>query len=84
MAQKKFTFSKHFQSLYPENYIPPAHISVEGEFVSKLLKQGYIVREVRVEKVIKISCLAARANIPPKERLKLQREIEHKFKGKSS
>ena len=76
MQQGKFTFSKHFRSVYPEDYIPPAHLTIEGEFVDNLLKKGYLVKDIKMKKVVMITGYAARANIPLKERQKLQKKIK--------
>lgn len=76
MQQGKFTFSKYFRSIYPEGYIPPVHLTIEGEFVGNLLKKGYLVKDIKMKKVVMITGYAARANVPLEEREKLQKKIK--------
>lgn len=73
--QNKFTFSKYFRNSYPKDYRPSGYLSVEDEFKSKLLKQGYLIKDLKIENTITITCFGAKANIPYEERIKLQETL---------
>jgi len=75
MAQKTFTFSKYFGKTYDKDYRPTGFLSAEGEFRAKMLRQGYLINDVKVRETITISCFAARANVSLKEREKLQKNL---------
>lgn len=74
MSQKTFTFKKRLGRAYPIGYIPTQHITTADEFKARVVKQGYLVKNVR--KYEWYECEAARANIPHKERQKAQNEID--------
>ena len=75
MRQKKFTFSKHFAESYDKNIVPTKYLTWKDAFVAQLLKQGYLVKDVKETETITISCYAARANVTLKEREKIQKNI---------
>ena len=52
--QNKFTFSKEFQRLYPQKYISPTHFSPQGELRAEIIKKGYIVKDLRIELMVKV------------------------------
>jgi hypothetical protein len=75
MKQKQFIFSKQFSKTYNRSYIPTGYLDIEDEFKDQMLRQGYIVKDIRRIETITVSCIAAKANISLKERIKFQKDI---------
>ena len=76
MAQQNFIFSLEHRSIYRENYRPSAHVLIKDEIKEMLLKKGYLVKNLKEQKVILVTGMIARANIPLKERKKFQDSID--------
>lgn len=72
--QQTFTFKKFADKIYDENYISPGHITAQDEFIEYWNKRGYICKATS-KKVIYVSAYLAKANIPLKERIKVQEEL---------
>lgn len=72
--QKTFTFTKSFSKEIPKKYTPMGYFTAEDEFIFQLNKSGYLVNEVRRAEVLVAYC--AKANIPKKDRLEMQKQIK--------
>lgn len=48
----------------------------QQELKQSLLRKGYVVKEVRSFPVILTTCIAAKANVPRKQREALQKQID--------
>ena len=83
MKQIKFTFKKYFRDNYPIEYRPPLHLTLEDKIKDDLLKRGYLIKDIKERKVIEISAIVARANVPLKERQKLQKDIDKNKENKT-
>lgn len=69
--QRNFTFKRQFLFSFPRPHVIPRAISFAKE---RLLQSGYLSREYVVIGT-SIRCYAARANVPLKERRRLQTEF---------
>ena len=74
--QTTFTFSKFANQIFDECYISPIHITPQDEFIEYWNKRGYICKAT-TKKVIYVSAELAKANVPLKERTKLQEDINN-------
>jgi hypothetical protein len=73
---RTFVFKRFAQESYPKYYLPMEHFSLEDEVIAKWNRKGYLVKDVKREERIVITCSLARANIPFEDRKKFQANIK--------
>lgn len=73
---KTLTFSKQFVKTMPRNEVLVGYVDLASYLKARLLKQGYVVKNLRTQETITVDCIAARANVPLAERRKMQDEID--------
>ncbi|MEK9206872.1 MAG: hypothetical protein AAB922_00165 [Patescibacteria group bacterium] len=74
MKQKTMTFKLFFQKVYDKGHQPTGFVTIEGEFKDRLIRGGYVVRNIERKDVLIANC--AKANVPKKEREKMQEQID--------
>lgn len=74
----KFVFDHPFSINYYENSLQyeVGEEYAKNDFKSRLLKDGYLIKDLVSRKAIIISCYAAKTTISFKERRKMQKEID--------
>jgi len=75
MKQNKFIFNKQKKMDFYDD-LPFGLGSAKSILKEKLLKQGYLVKDLKAEKIIVAYCWVAKANISREERIKFQKEID--------
>ena len=76
MKQKNFTFNQYYANSYPENNKPSCFLTWEDKVKHDMVQKGYLVKDLKTTKTITVSCYLSKANVPLKERLKMQKVVE--------
>ena len=77
MKQKTFTFKYYKHEFYPKGTLAPDAFSLKDSLKNRLVRKGYLVKDLKEEEVISVRCTIAKANVPWKERQKLQNDIDN-------
>lgn len=74
--QKQFTFRFYKQEIHPKNTILPG-FDVGEDMKQRLLRRGYLVKDLRQVEAVVVTCYVAKANIPYQERERFQEQIDN-------
>lgn len=75
MKQKTFTFKFYKHEIHPKGSHAMDAMTHADSLKARMVRKGYLVRSLKEEEVIMVSCHLARANVPLKERQRMQEEI---------
>lgn len=75
--QKTLTFKYYKNEQYPKGHMAIDAFTLSDSLKNRLNRKGYVVKNLKEEEVIAVSCYMAKANIPLKDRLKLQKDIDN-------
>lgn len=74
--QKKFVFSKNSVVTIPKFKLDSVNFDLKGYVKDKMIKEGYLVKYLKEEETVTVTCTLAKANVSLKERYKLQSQID--------